>query len=129
MPEPTIDELLDAEAGLDKSFGACVVAILGKLGWIVVILSMSGVAFGWPHYLDLALLGVVLGAYLWFAASVARTAARLGKSASLYLAWILGAPVLASLMGVLLVSTAILGSPLILKSSRRNRESGCWARS
>jgi hypothetical protein len=42
-------------------------------------------------------------------------AARLGKRALVYLAWILGAPLLGSLVGVPFVSDAISASPLSLK--------------
>ena len=115
QPEPTIDELLRAESGMDNSFAACAAALFGRFGWLVVMASMGGMAYGWPSYVDLALLLFLLGSYLWFAASVARGAAKLGKSGPLYLAWVLGAPVLASLVGVPVLSAGICASPLSLK--------------
>ena len=44
MPEPTIDELLVAESGMDTSFSACAIALLAKLGWVVVMVAIGGVA-------------------------------------------------------------------------------------
>jgi len=112
---PSIDELLGAESGMDNSFAICATAFLAKIGWAVVMHLMGSAAYGWPGSVDAALLLGLLGAYIWFAISVARVAARLGKRALAYLAWILGAPLLGSLLGVPFFSDAISASPLSLK--------------
>ena len=115
MPEPTIDELLAAEAAMDNSFAACGLVLLLKVVWSGVLMLLRGAAYGWPLDVNGALSLALLTAYLWFAVGVARVAARLGKKALLYLAWMLGAPVVGSLIGVPLVSGAIAASPLSLK--------------
>ena len=100
---------------MDNSFAACGLVLLLKVVWSGVLMLLRGAAYGWPLDVNGALSLALLAAYLWFAVGVARVAARLGKKALLYLAWMLGAPVVGSLIGVPLVSGAIAASPLSLK--------------
>ena len=80
---PVLDHLLGAEVALDRSFASCAVTLLTKLGWMVCIIAMGGVADGWLALVDLAL--------------------------------VLGAPVVASIIALPLVSAAIAASPLTVR--------------
>ena len=61
------------------------------------------------------MLDQLLDAYVWFAISIARAARALCKSALLFLVLVLGAPAVASIIAVPLVSAAIAASPLSLR--------------
>jgi hypothetical protein len=114
MPEPTIDELLAAEASLDRSFTACLIAFLVSTAWPIYIrlTGQGGTSWAWP--IGLLLLLPLLGTYVWFAYAASTAAARLGQERSLYLAWLIAAPVLGRIP-IPIVSQIITVSPLSLK--------------
>jgi hypothetical protein len=108
------DELLAIEKGLDRSFAACVAVLLAELGWPRAMRAMGHGDAAWGGVVSFALLVLLVGVYLWFAASVGRAAKAVGSNVLLFVIWVLVAPLL-SLVPIPLLSTVLLASPLSLK--------------
>ena len=110
----SVDDLLATESQLDRSFMACVVALLAQLALPALRRAMGLIDPWWGLGVFLALLVLLLGMYVWFAVSVGRAEKAVGDNARLFVIWVLAAPLL-SLVPIPLVSTAIIASPLSLK--------------
>ena len=106
----SVDDLLAIEAQLDRSFMVCVVALLANLAvpFAVDAPHPRGIAF------LLASLASLFATYIWFAVSVGRAEKAVGDNATLFVFWVLAAPLL-SLVPIPLVSTILMASPLSLK--------------
>ena len=65
-------------------------------------------------FLEIGLAAAFLAAYAWFAYAATAAAARVGRSRTLVLGWLLGAPVL-SFLPVPFLSTVLQASALSLK--------------
>jgi hypothetical protein len=114
MNAPAVQDLLDAEARLDRSFAVCLAAFLVSNAWPVYLRVTDQDRLGWAQTVGLVLAGVFLAAYVWFAYAAAAAAARLGQSRGLYLAWLIAAPLL-GVLPIPIVSLIIQASPLSLK--------------
>lgn len=109
-----LDDLLGAEARLDRSFAATVTTFLLNHGWPLFV-RLTGPAYvRWAGGVEIALAVAFLGAYAWFAYSATIAAGRVGRSRVLVLAWLLATPLLA-LAPIPVVSTVLQASPLSLK--------------
>jgi hypothetical protein len=109
-----LDDLLAAEARLDRSFAIAVTAFVLSLGWPFFV-RITGPAYArWAGGVEITLAAVFLAAYAWFAYAATLAAARVGRSRVLVLGWLLAAPLLA-LVPIPVVSTVLQASPLSLK--------------
>lgn len=107
----TIEQLQSADAGLTRSFIACVATVLTSLGWALFVGPPAPGQVAWfPLLVGLC----QLAAYVWYAVSAGAAAKAVGAVGWHYVVWILAAPVLA-LMPIPIVSTIIGVSPLSIK--------------
>jgi hypothetical protein len=88
------------EKGLDRSFAACIVALVAVVAAPLALQIVGSV--------------LLVGCYLWFAASVGRAAKAVDSNVLLFVLWVLLAPLL-SLIPIPIVSPILLASPLSLK--------------
>jgi hypothetical protein len=107
----TIEQLQAADAGLTRSFIACVTTVLIALGWALFV--------GPPPPGQIVLFPLLAGlcqlaAYVWYAVSAGAAAKAVGAVGWHYVVWILAAPVL-GLIPIPIVSTIIGVSPLSIK--------------
>jgi hypothetical protein len=114
-PEP-IDDLLTVEARLDRSFTAAIVTYLAMIAWTIYAAILESRA-AWIGYVTLAFALGVIATYIWFAVAASAAAARVDRSRVLVLAWILLAPFVGLIIGVMgrIVGLLIAASPLSLK--------------
>jgi hypothetical protein len=113
-PPPPIEDLLAAEARLDRSFGVAVVAFLMKSAWPAYLQLTRQQAVQWVGAVEAALFVGMVVTYLWFAHAATAAAGRVGRSRVLVGGWILLAPVCAFLP-IPVVTKLIEASPLSLK--------------
>lgn len=108
------EDLLAIESRLG-SFLVCVAALLAYIAWPFDVDAMPR-EWGPGVMLAVIVLGplvLLLGAYLWFAVSVGRAEKAVGENATLFVLWVLAAPLL-SVLPIPIVST-LIASPLSLK--------------
>jgi hypothetical protein len=110
----TIEELIDAEAGLARAFIGYLFAVLSGLAWPMIAASFGAEPSSGIVVATLGLLVVQIGLYVWFAIAAGGAARALGGTAWHYIVWILASPILA-LIPIPLVSTVIAVSPLSIK--------------
>jgi hypothetical protein len=118
MTPPSIDQLLDIERQLDRSFVVSVVLLLALLGLPVYLRLTDQYGQRWAAVLAATLGVALLASYVWFAVSVSRTVKALGRNWRPYLAWLVLAPLffpLAFCLPIPLLPWAIAASPLSLK--------------
>ncbi len=116
MAQPTVDELIDADAWLDRSAIAVGVSLVAGAAWSYIH-KEPGAAVG--NVLTL----VQVLAYVWYAFAAGSAARALGEPGATYVAWILVAPIVSTLIfglleqvsGSWLAGTAIGVSPLSIK--------------
>jgi hypothetical protein len=109
-----VDDLLTVEGRLDRAFGVAVVAFLVYTFWPLALRVMGLERQAWVDKAGIALLGILLATYVWFAYAAAAAAGRVARSRVLVAAWVLLAPIL-SLLPIPIVSQLIAASPLSLK--------------
>jgi hypothetical protein len=110
----TIEELIDAEAGLSRAFIGYLFAVVSGLAWPMIASSFGPDPSAGIVVATLGLLVVQIGLYVWFAIAAGAAARALGGTAWHYIVWILASPILA-LIPIPLVSTVIAVSPLSIK--------------
>jgi hypothetical protein len=93
---------------------AAVTAFLLNLGWPFFVRLTAPAYVRFAGAVEIALAGAFLAAYAWFAYAATVAAGRVGRSKTLVLGWLLGAPLL-SLLPLPFVSTILQASALSLK--------------
>jgi hypothetical protein len=114
MAAMTIEELIRAEARLNRAFMGYLFAVGSALAWPMMI---AGQGPDFPVWVGLASLGLVvvqIALYVWYAMAAGGGAKALGETGWHYVVWILASPIL-SLLPIPLVSTVIAVSPLSIK--------------
>jgi len=124
MPKPSVDELMAADSGLNRSLAACVAVFLSGIGLLFMV-SRSDKDVPWAQTAGFVLMGLLLACYVWYAICCGRAAKVLGEPGWRYAAWIVAAPLISPLPGLVatvldlpapgLISTAIAISPLSIK--------------
>ena len=110
----TIEELIDAEAGLARAFIGYLFAVLSGLAWPMFAAGFGAEPSAGIVVATAGLLVVQIGLYVWFAIAAGAAARALGGTAWHYVVWILVAPILAR-VPIPIVSTVIGVSPLSIK--------------
>src|SRR5437870_5641413 len=114
MPDATIDQLLQADARLSRSFAAAVAATLASIFWTFFIAERIPGGSIKPTWVFALLALVQLATYVWYAVASGAAAKALGEAGWKYVVWILAAPFL-GLIPIPIVSTIISVSPLSIK--------------
>jgi hypothetical protein len=115
----SVEELLAAEARLDRSFAAGVVVLLCGLAFPVYLRITGQDNAPWAGPVAIALSIVLFLVYVWFALAVREAARRLGQGGGiLFLVWILASPLLSLCCGVVpipFLGQAVSASPMVIK--------------
>jgi hypothetical protein len=114
MADATIDQLINVESQLSRSFVGAVIGLLANLLWTFFLAPRSptgGVEVG---TVGIVLMVIQFGLYIWYAKSAGTAASAIGEAGWKYVVWILAAPFLAQLP-IPIVSTLIAASPLAIK--------------
>jgi hypothetical protein len=115
----SVDDLLTVESRFDRTFGVAVAAILVYLFWPLAARTMGVKQYGWASTVYAASWVLLLAAYVWFALAASAAARPVGRSPLLIGAWILLAPIVGPIAGLLLpipfLGTLIAVSPLSLR--------------
>lgn len=114
MTVPSIDDLVRAEAGLNRAFFGYAAAVLGSFAWSMYVPTQPQAQSLNLLLISLMILVVGIGMLVWYAFAAGGAAKVLGATAWHYVVWIIAAPVLA-LVPIPLVSTVIAVSPLSIK--------------
>ena len=114
MPKPSVDELMAADSGLNRSLAACVAVFLAGLGLLFMV-SRSDGEVPWAQNAGFALVALLLASYVWYAVCCGRAAKLLGEPGWKYALWIVAAPLLSLLPLPGGVSTVVAVSPLSIK--------------
>jgi hypothetical protein len=110
----TIEDLIYAEARLNRAFVGYLFAVLSAVAWPMFVASQGGETSAAPMVASFVLGFVQVCLYTWFAVTAGAAARALGGTAWHYIVWILVAPLLA-LVPIPLVSNVIAVSPLSIK--------------
>ena len=114
MADATVEQLIQVESQLTRSFVGAVVGLLANLLWTFFLAPRTPTG-----EFDVGTVGIVLAVlqlalYIWYAKSAGAAASAIGEAGWKYVVWILAAPFLARLP-LPIVSTLIAASPLAIK--------------